>query len=84
MYFDLTDEQQAIRATAKEFLAARYKSERIGELAASETGSDPAGWSEMADIARARPAGVSVREWHDAMLAHDCPPPRHLRTLLGG
>ncbi|WP_346536500.1 DUF885 domain-containing protein [Micromonospora sp. DPT] len=41
------------------------------------------GYSEMADIAGARPAGVSVREWHDAMLAHDCPPPRHLRTLLG-
>ncbi len=41
------------------------------------------GYSEMADIARARPDGVSVREWHDAMLAHDCPPPRHLRTLLG-
>ncbi|SCL19223.1 Uncharacterized conserved protein, DUF885 familyt [Micromonospora rhizosphaerae] len=42
------------------------------------------GWSEMADIAAARPDGVSMREWHDAMLAHDCPPPRHLRTLLGG
>ncbi|MEH1054718.1 DUF885 domain-containing protein [Micromonospora sp. CPCC 206171] len=41
------------------------------------------GYSEMADIAAARPDGVSVREWHDAMLAHDCPPPRHLRTLLG-
>ncbi|MFC8615173.1 DUF885 domain-containing protein [Micromonospora purpureochromogenes] len=41
------------------------------------------GYSEMADIAAARPAGVSVRDWHDAMLAHDCPPPRHLRTLLG-
>ncbi|MFG3697400.1 DUF885 domain-containing protein [Micromonospora sp. NPDC047620] len=41
------------------------------------------GYSEVADIAAARPAGVSVRDWHDAMLAHDCPPPRHLRTLLG-
>ncbi|MEV0725066.1 DUF885 domain-containing protein [Micromonospora purpureochromogenes] len=41
------------------------------------------GYSEMADIAAARPADVPVREWHDAMLAHDCPPPRHLRTLLG-
>ncbi|MEU8263543.1 DUF885 domain-containing protein [Micromonospora sp. NPDC048999] len=41
------------------------------------------GYSEVADIARTRPDGVSVREWHDAMLAHDCPPPRHLRTLLG-
>ncbi|MER7888264.1 DUF885 domain-containing protein [Micromonospora sp. NPDC094482] len=41
------------------------------------------GYSEVAEIAAARPDGVSVREWHDAMLAHDCPPPRHLRTLLG-
>ncbi|MEV4845556.1 DUF885 domain-containing protein [Micromonospora matsumotoense] len=41
------------------------------------------GYSEMADVAASRPAGVSVRDWHDAMLAHDCPPPRHLRTLLG-
>ncbi|MEU7958443.1 DUF885 domain-containing protein [Micromonospora humida] len=41
------------------------------------------GYSEMADIAAARPAGVPLRRWHDAMLAHDCPPPRHLRTLLG-
>ncbi|MGW1060876.1 DUF885 domain-containing protein [Micromonospora rubida] len=41
------------------------------------------GYSEVAGIAALRPDGVSVREWHDAMLAHDCPPPRHLRTLLG-
>ncbi|WP_431885840.1 DUF885 domain-containing protein [Micromonospora wenchangensis] len=41
------------------------------------------GYSEMADIAAARPAGVPLHRWHDAMLAHDCPPPRHLRTLLG-
>ncbi|MEU8088402.1 DUF885 domain-containing protein [Micromonospora sp. NPDC049101] len=40
------------------------------------------GYSEVAEIATARPDGVSVRDWHDAMLAHDCPPPRHLRTLL--
>ncbi len=30
----------------------------------------------------ARPAR-SLRDWHDAMLAHGSPPPRHLRTLLG-
>ncbi len=36
MYFDLTDEQQAIKSTARDFLAARYKSERIRELAESE------------------------------------------------
>ena len=50
MYFDLTDEQQAIKSTAKEFLAARYKSERIRELAAGETGFDQADWDEMAEL----------------------------------
>ncbi|WP_433537052.1 DUF885 domain-containing protein [Micromonospora sp. CA-249363] len=41
------------------------------------------GYSEVAEIAAARPEDVSARDWHDAMLAHDCPPPRHLRALLG-
>jgi hypothetical protein len=42
-----------------------------------------AGYTEVAAIAAARPAGVSVRDWHGSMLAHGAPPPRHLRTLLG-
>jgi hypothetical protein len=42
-----------------------------------------AGYTEVAAIAAARPAGTSARAWHDAMLAHACAPPRHLRTLLG-
>jgi len=50
LYFDLTDEQQAIKATAHDFLAARFKSERIRELAASDDGTDPAGWAEMAEL----------------------------------
>ncbi len=41
------------------------------------------GYTEVSAIARARPEGTSVRDWHDAMLAHGSPPPRHLRTLLG-
>ncbi|WP_326560957.1 DUF885 domain-containing protein [Micromonospora sp. NBC_01796] len=41
------------------------------------------GYSEVAEIAAARPVGPSVRQWHDAMLSHGSPPPRHLRTLLG-
>jgi uncharacterized protein (DUF885 family) len=41
------------------------------------------GYTEVAEIAARRPAGTSAREWHDAMLAHGSPPPRHLRTLLG-
>ncbi|MCW6005355.1 DUF885 domain-containing protein [Micromonospora sp. CPCC 205371] len=40
------------------------------------------GYTEVAEIAAARPAGTSLRQWHDAMLAHGSPPPRHLRTLL--
>jgi alkylation response protein AidB-like acyl-CoA dehydrogenase len=50
MYFDLTDEQQAIRSTARDFLAARYKSERIRELAESESGFEQSDWEEMVDL----------------------------------
>ncbi|HEX5595874.1 MAG TPA: DUF885 domain-containing protein [Micromonosporaceae bacterium] len=42
------------------------------------------GYCEVAEIAAARPSGTSLRAWHDAMLAHGSPPPRHLRTLLTG
>jgi uncharacterized protein (DUF885 family) len=41
------------------------------------------GYTEMAAIAAARPAGTEPREWHDAMLAHGSPSPRHLARLLG-
>jgi alkylation response protein AidB-like acyl-CoA dehydrogenase len=50
VYFDLTDEQQAIKSTARDFLAARYKSERIRELAESEHGFEQADWQEMAEL----------------------------------
>ena len=41
------------------------------------------GYAEVSAIARARPAGTALRAWHDRMLAHGSPPPRHVRTLLG-
>jgi alkylation response protein AidB-like acyl-CoA dehydrogenase len=50
MYFDLTDEQQAIKSTAHDFLAARYKSERIRELAKGEDGFEQSDWEEMAEL----------------------------------
>ena len=50
MYFDLTDEQQAIRSTAREFLTARYKSERIRELIETEHGFEQSDWEEMAEL----------------------------------
>jgi len=50
VYFDLTDDQQAIRSTARDFLAARYRFERVRELAESEHGFEPADWGEMAGL----------------------------------
>jgi alkylation response protein AidB-like acyl-CoA dehydrogenase len=50
MYFDLNDEQRAIQETAREMLAARFKSERMREIAGSDDGTDAAGWSEMAEL----------------------------------
>jgi alkylation response protein AidB-like acyl-CoA dehydrogenase len=61
MYFDLNDEQQAIKSTAHDFLAARFKSERIREIAESEDGFDEAGWAEMAELGW---AGLALpEEW---------------------
>jgi alkylation response protein AidB-like acyl-CoA dehydrogenase len=61
MYFDLTDEQQAIKATAHDFLAARFKSERIRELAASRDCFDADGWRELSELGW---AGLALpEEW---------------------
>jgi uncharacterized protein (DUF885 family) len=40
------------------------------------------GYTEVNEIAASRPAGMSLKDWHDAMLSHGSPSPRHLRTLL--
>jgi uncharacterized protein (DUF885 family) len=42
------------------------------------------GYTEVSAIGAARPAGTSLRAWHDAMLSHGSPSPRHLRGLLLG
>jgi alkylation response protein AidB-like acyl-CoA dehydrogenase len=61
VYFDLTDEQQAIKSTAHDFLASRFKSERMREIAASEDGTDPDGWKQMAELGW---AGLALpEEW---------------------
>jgi alkylation response protein AidB-like acyl-CoA dehydrogenase len=61
VYFDLTDEQRAIKSTAHDFLKARFKSERIREIAASESGFDESGWKEMAELGW---AGLALpEEW---------------------
>jgi alkylation response protein AidB-like acyl-CoA dehydrogenase len=50
LYFDLTDEQEAIRSTARDFLASRFKSDRMREIAGSEDGTDEQGWVEMSEL----------------------------------
>src|SRR4051812_16054968 len=61
MYFDLTDEQQAIKSTAHDLLASRFKSERLREIAACEDGFDASGWKEMAELGW---AGLALpEEW---------------------
>jgi alkylation response protein AidB-like acyl-CoA dehydrogenase len=60
MNFDYTDDQQAIKSTAKEFLAARYKPEKVRPLA--EAGEyDDALWKEMSELGW---PGIFVDEQH--------------------
>jgi alkylation response protein AidB-like acyl-CoA dehydrogenase len=61
VYFDLTDEQEAIRSTARDFLASRFKSDRMREIAGSADGTDEQGWKEMAELGW---AGLALpEEW---------------------
>ena len=50
MYFDLNDEQQQIKRTANEFIASRYKPERIRELTETELGIEEPDWQEMVEL----------------------------------
>jgi alkylation response protein AidB-like acyl-CoA dehydrogenase len=60
MNFDFTDDQQAIKRTANELLAARFKSERVRELAEAERYDDDA-WKEMCELGW---AGIFIEEEH--------------------
>jgi alkylation response protein AidB-like acyl-CoA dehydrogenase len=50
VYFDLNDEQQQIKATARGFLASRYKPERIRELIETDLGFEESDWQEMVEL----------------------------------
>ncbi|HSD25539.1 MAG TPA: acyl-CoA dehydrogenase family protein [Solirubrobacterales bacterium] len=49
MNFDLNDEQQEIKRTAHEFLASRFKPEKVRQLAGSRS-YDDALWQEMSEL----------------------------------
>jgi alkylation response protein AidB-like acyl-CoA dehydrogenase len=50
MHFDFNDEQREIKSTAKEFVAARFKPEKVRELAGAESPYDDAVWKEMCEL----------------------------------
>jgi alkylation response protein AidB-like acyl-CoA dehydrogenase len=60
MNFDFTDDQQAIKRTAKELLAERFKSERVRELAEAERYDDET-WKEVSELGW---AGIFIGEEH--------------------
>ncbi|MEA2389832.1 MAG: hypothetical protein QOG41_2605, partial [Thermoleophilaceae bacterium] len=60
MNFDYTDDQQAIKSTAHDFLAARYKPEKLRELAESGEYDDGI-WGQIAELGW---PGIFVDEGH--------------------
>src|SRR5215211_6685482 len=58
MNFDFTDDQQAIKRTAHELLAARFKPEHVRELAEAVAYDDDA-WKEMSELGW---AGICIVE----------------------
>jgi alkylation response protein AidB-like acyl-CoA dehydrogenase len=50
MNFEFTDDQQAIKRTAREFLAARYKPEVVRDLAEDERGFTDEQWRELVEL----------------------------------
>ena len=65
MNFDFSDDQQAIKRTAKDLLAARFKAERVRELA--EAGEyDQDAWKEICELGwpgSSSPRRTAARAW---------------------
>jgi len=60
MNFDFSDDQQAIKRTAKDLLAARFRAERVRELAEAEE-YDEGAWSEICELGW---PGIFIPEAH--------------------
>ena len=61
MEFDFSDEQREIKSTAREFLASRFKPEKVRELAESDSPYDDATWREMCELGW---PGIAIPEEH--------------------
>ncbi len=61
MDFDFNDEQREIKSTAREFIASRFKPEKVRELAESDSPYDDALWKEMCELGW---PGIAITEEH--------------------
>jgi len=61
MNFDFDDEQREIKSTAREFLASRFKPEKVRELAEADNPYDEALWKEMCELGW---PGIAISEEH--------------------
>ena len=61
MEFDLSDEQREIKSTARDFLASRFKPERVRELAESDCPYDDDLWREICELGW---PGIAIAEEH--------------------
>ncbi|MGH2951870.1 MAG: acyl-CoA dehydrogenase family protein [Solirubrobacterales bacterium] len=61
MDFGFTDEQQEIKATARDFLSSRFKPEKLRELAESQSPYDEGLWREICELGW---PGIAIAEEH--------------------
>jgi alkylation response protein AidB-like acyl-CoA dehydrogenase len=61
MDFDFNDEQREIKSTAHEFIASRFKPEKVRELAESDSPYDDALWKQMCELGW---PGIAIAEEH--------------------
>ena len=61
MDFALTDEQREIQSTAREFLASRFKPEKVRELIEGDSPYDDALWGEIRELGW---PGIAIAEEH--------------------
>ena len=72
MNFGLSEDQQAIRRTAREFLAARYPPEEVRRLALEdERGFTDAQWAEMVELGWPEVGGGALGTVELAVLAEE-------------
>ena len=72
MNFDFTDDQRAIKETARDLLANRFKLERVRELAESKAYADDA-WREVCELGQGQALARHVGRAGNGQQRGRCP-----------